>query len=220
MTAKRILYIEDNFQNRRLVKKLLRLSGYEMLEAEDGLQGIAIAARERPDLILMDINLPGIDGMEATSRLKSSADLSSIPIVALTAAAMRGDRERIIAAGCDGYLQKPIDNVQLINTVRSFIGTAEVVTAQAPKPEIHPSNGTGEAVVAQPPQEEPRPSNEAGVTAAAEAPKPEIHPSNGTGEAVAALPPREETHPSNGKGETVVVHHPREEVRCISPINL
>src|SRR5260370_35199227 len=129
MTTKRILYIEDNFKNRRLVKKLLKLNGYEMIEAEDGLQGLAIAARERPDLILMDINLPGVDGMEATSRLKSSPDLSHIPIIALTAAAMRGDRERIIAAGCDGYMQKPIDNVQLINTVRSYIVTSEVATA-------------------------------------------------------------------------------------------
>src|SRR5689334_14675847 len=101
MTAKRILYIEDDFQNRRLIKKLLKLNGFEYLEAEDGLQGIAVAARERPDLILMDINLPGIDGMETTSRLKSSPDLSHIPVIALTAAAMRGDREKIMAAGCD-----------------------------------------------------------------------------------------------------------------------
>jgi two-component system cell cycle response regulator DivK len=105
-----------------------------MIEAEDGLQGIAVAAREHPDLILMDINLPGIDGMEATSRLKSSVDLSHIPIIALTAAAMRGDRERIMAAGCDGYMQKPIDNAQLINTVRSYIGTSELVIAN-PQPE-------------------------------------------------------------------------------------
>src|SRR5260221_12118498 len=113
MTTKRILYIEDNFQNRRLVKKLLKLNGYEMLEAEDGLQGIAIAARERPSLILMDINIPGIDGMEATSRLKSSPDLAHIPIIALTANAMRGDREKIMAAGCDDYMQKPIENAEL-----------------------------------------------------------------------------------------------------------
>jgi len=137
MCTKRVLYIEDNFQNRRLVKKLLRLNGYEMIEAEDGLQGIAVAARERPDLILMDINLPGIDGMEATSRLKSSSDLSHIPIVALTAAAMRGDRERIIAAGCDGYMQKPIDNAQLISTVRSYIGTSEPAAAIPQKTEVH-----------------------------------------------------------------------------------
>src|SRR5579859_1502919 len=121
----RILYIEDNYQNRRLVKRLLKRKGYELIEAEDGLQGIAIAAREKPDLILMDINLPGIDGMEATSRLKSSPDLSHIPIIAVTAAAMRGDREKIMAAGCDDYLQKPIDNEQLIATVRRFLGTPD-----------------------------------------------------------------------------------------------
>jgi CheY-like chemotaxis protein len=121
----RILYIEDNFQNRRLVKRLLTKKGYEIIEAEDGLQGIAVAAREKPNLILMDINLPGIDGMEATSRLKSSPDLAHIPIVAVTAQAMRGDRERIMASGCDDYLQKPIDNEQLVNTVRKFIGTPD-----------------------------------------------------------------------------------------------
>ncbi len=118
----RILYIEDNYQNRRLVRRLLKPKGYEIIEAEDGLQGIAIAAREKPDLILMDINMPGIDGMEATSRLKSSPDLAHIPVIAVTAAAMRGDRERIMAAGCDDYLQKPIDNDELIKLVQRFIG--------------------------------------------------------------------------------------------------
>jgi two-component system cell cycle response regulator DivK len=121
MTPKRILYVEDNFQNKRLVKKILKSKGYDVIEAEDGLQGIAIAARERPDLILMDINIPGIDGMEATSRLKSSPDLSHIPIIALTANAMRGDRERIMAAGCDDYMQKPIDNAKLIEVIQRYL---------------------------------------------------------------------------------------------------
>lgn len=136
----RILYIEDNYQNRRLVKRLLSKKGYEIMEAEDGLQGIAIAAREKPDLILMDINLPGIDGMEATSRLKSSRDLAHIPIVAVTAQAMRGDRERIMAAGCDDYLQKPIDNDQLINTVRKFIGTPEPKAVEETKQPVASNN--------------------------------------------------------------------------------
>jgi CheY-like chemotaxis protein len=125
VTARRILYVEDNFQNKRLVKKVLVAKGYEVLEAEDGLQGIAIAARERPDLILMDINMPGIDGMEATSRLKSSPDLSHIPIIALTANAMRGDRERILAAGCDDYLQKPVDNTKLVELIERFLKQPE-----------------------------------------------------------------------------------------------
>jgi two-component system, cell cycle response regulator DivK len=130
---KTVLYIEDNFQNRRLVKRLLKAKGYEVIEAEEGLQGIAVAAREKPALILMDINLPGIDGMEATSRLKSSPDLCHIPIVAVTAQAMRGDRERIIAAGCDDYLQKPIDNAELVNTVVRFIGPG-AMSGQESKP--------------------------------------------------------------------------------------
>jgi two-component system cell cycle response regulator DivK len=136
----RVLYIEDNYQNRRLVKRLLKQRGYEVLEAEDGLQGIAIAAREKPALILMDINLPGIDGMEATSRLKSSPDLCQIPIVAVTAAAMRGDRERIMAAGCDDYLQKPIDNEELVNTVKRFVGTP--IIPPVDKPALEPKSNT------------------------------------------------------------------------------
>jgi two-component system, cell cycle response regulator DivK len=139
----RILYIEDNYQNRRLVKRLLSKKGYEILEAEEGLQGIAIAARERPDLILMDINLPGIDGMEATSRLKSSPDLSHIPIIAVTAQAMRGDRERIIAAGCDHYLQKPIDKDELINTIEQFIGPVISPAGQEPPVQPNSSIATG-----------------------------------------------------------------------------
>jgi two-component system cell cycle response regulator DivK len=145
MSAKRILYIEDDFQNRRLVRKLLRLNGFEMIEAEDGLQGIAIAAREKPDLILMDINLPGIDGMEATSRLKSSDDLSHIPIIAVTANAMRGDRERIMEAGCDSYLQKPINTVKLMELVTSFIGAGQ------PVPSVAPAVRVAVALVAKPP---------------------------------------------------------------------
>ena len=134
----RILYVEDNFQNKRLVKKILNSKGYEVIEAEDGLQGVALAARERPDLILMDINIPGIDGMEATSRLKSSPDLSHIPIIALTANAMRGDRERIMAAGCDEYLQKPIDNAKLVEIVKRFLpdsGTS-AAPAKAEEPKV------------------------------------------------------------------------------------
>src|SRR5262245_49217039 len=133
MPNKRVLYVEDNKMNMRLVRRLLTAHGYTVLECEDGLQGIAVAARERPDLILMDINLPGLNGMEATSRLKSSHDLAHIPIVALTAVAMKGDRERILAAGCDDYLQKPINNALLVETVRRYIGESEPVANAAPK---------------------------------------------------------------------------------------
>jgi two-component system cell cycle response regulator DivK len=117
----RILYIEDNPQNMRLVRKMLKLGGYDMIEAVDGLTGVAIAARERPDLILMDINLPDIDGLEATARLKADGALAHIPVIALTANAMHGDRERFIAAGCDGYLAKPVTKNELLNTVAHFL---------------------------------------------------------------------------------------------------
>ncbi len=123
MSGKRVLYVEDNFQNKRLVKKILNAKGYEVLEAGDGLTGVEMVERERPHLVLMDINIPGIDGMEATALIKSSPHLAHIPIIALTANAMVGDRERILAAGCDEYLQKPINNATLVETVRRFIGS-------------------------------------------------------------------------------------------------
>lgn len=121
MTAK-ILYIEDNPQNMRLVRKILRSAGYDVLEATEGLSGVALAAREVPDLILMDVNLPDINGLEATARLKASPQLSWIPVVAVTANAMHGDRENCIAAGCDGYLAKPVMKNELLQTVATFLG--------------------------------------------------------------------------------------------------
>jgi CheY-like chemotaxis protein len=122
MGTKRVLYVEDNFQNKRLVRKILVAKGYEVVEAEDGLQAVEVAHRERPDLILMDINIPGIDGMEATARIKAISELSRIPVIALTANAMVGDREKFMAAGCDGYLPKPINNAILVETVKKYIG--------------------------------------------------------------------------------------------------
>jgi len=119
---KRILYIEDNFQNKRLVRKILTARGYDVLEADDGLTGVEIALKERPDLILMDISLPGIDGVEATQRIKAYDETKGIPIIALTANAMRGDRERFIAAGCDDYLPKPISTSDLVDMIVKFLG--------------------------------------------------------------------------------------------------
>ena len=130
MSAKRILYIEDNKMNLRLVRRLLTAYGYILIESENGLDGIAVADRERPDLILMDINLPGIDGIEATARLKQNPDLAHIPIIALTAAAMKGDRERILAAGCNDYMTKPIDTTLLLETVRRYIDAGEPKLAE------------------------------------------------------------------------------------------
>lgn len=117
----KILYVEDNPQNMRLVRKMLMAGGYEIIEASDGISGLTKAAAEKPDLILMDINLPDIDGMEVTARIKANPDLRHIPIIALTANAMYGDRERFTAAGCDGYLAKPVTRTELLNTVAEFL---------------------------------------------------------------------------------------------------
>ncbi len=119
--AYRILYVEDNFQNKRLVRKMLAARGYEVIEAEDGLTGVEMALRERPDLILMDISLPGIDGVEATQRIKGLEGTQHIPVIALTANAMRGDRERFLAAGCDDYLSKPISMSELLEMLHKYL---------------------------------------------------------------------------------------------------
>ena len=119
--AYRILYVEDNFQNKRLVRKILMARGFDVLEADDGLTGVEIATKELPDLILMDISLPGIDGVEATRRIKAYDDTSRIPVIALTANAMRGDRERFIAAGCNDYLPKPISTSDLVDMINRYL---------------------------------------------------------------------------------------------------
>lgn len=120
-SPKRILYIEDDFQNRRLIRKILMARGYIMLEAENAILGIESAIVDQPDLILMDINLPGIDGIRATTALKANINTRHIPIVALTASAMRGDRERIMESGCDEYLPKPISIPQLLETLATVL---------------------------------------------------------------------------------------------------
>ncbi len=119
--AFRILYVEDNFQNKRLVRKMLAARGYDVIEAEDGLTGVEMAIHEHPDLILMDISLPGIDGIEATQRIKTFENTQHIPVIALTANAMRGDRERFLAAGCDDYLSKPISMSELLEMLHKHL---------------------------------------------------------------------------------------------------
>jgi two-component system cell cycle response regulator DivK len=105
----RVLYIEDNTDNRVLVRRILLFEGIAVLEAANAADGIKLAVEEKPDLILMDINMPGIDGHAATALLRNIEQIRDIPIVALTANAMRGDKEKAIEAGMDGYIQKPID---------------------------------------------------------------------------------------------------------------
>jgi len=119
--SKRILYIEDNPDNRLLIRRVLQVEGYEVLEAIDGQTGMQLAAEVQPDLILMDINLPEIDGYEVTARLKQLPGLSRIPIIAVTANVMKGDREKTLAAGCDGYIQKPIDIDLLPGQIERFL---------------------------------------------------------------------------------------------------
>jgi two-component system cell cycle response regulator DivK len=107
--SRTILYIEDDPPSRVLVRRVLEAEGYRVVEAESGLEGIAAAQTEQPLLILVDINMPDMDGLEVTARLRAMPELGSVPIVALTANVMKGDRERTLEAGCSGYIQKPID---------------------------------------------------------------------------------------------------------------
>ncbi len=104
-----ILYIEDDLPNRILVKRVLEAEGYAVIEAENASQGLQLAQSERPALILIDINLPEMDGLEVTARLRAMPELGAVPIIAVTANVMKGDRERTLAAGCSAYIEKPID---------------------------------------------------------------------------------------------------------------
>ena len=108
-----ILYVEDNFENKLFVRRVIESMGHEMVEAETGYQSLELATDRPPDLILMDINIPGMDGLETTVKFKENANLSHIPIIALTANAMKGDREKCLEAGMDDYISKPIQSEQL-----------------------------------------------------------------------------------------------------------
>jgi len=117
----RILYIEDNPDNRLLVRRVLMAEGYMIEEAEDGVAGLKMVETRPPDLVLIDINLPEIDGYEVTARLKQLPTMRGVPIIAMTANVMKGDREKTLAAGCDGYIQKPIDIDLLPTQIESFL---------------------------------------------------------------------------------------------------
>jgi two-component system cell cycle response regulator DivK len=117
----KVLYIEDNPDNRMLVKRILEAEGYQVLEAANGRTGIELARSAEPDLILVDINLPEVDGYEVTARLRSLDGLGHVPIIALTANVMKGDREKTLAAGCSGYIQKPIDVDLLPEQLAGFL---------------------------------------------------------------------------------------------------
>lgn len=121
MNERKVLLIEDNSMNMELATDLLETAGFQVFKAERAEIGIAIALAEQPDIILMDIALPGMDGLEATRRLKQDARTAQIPIVAVTASAMRGDDNKARLAGCCGYIAKPIDTRRFAKTVASFI---------------------------------------------------------------------------------------------------
>lgn len=123
---KRILIVEDNDLNLKLFRDLLTAHGYETIETKEGLEAINITRSEHPDLILMDIQLPEISGLDITRRLKSDDAICGIPIVAVTAFAMKDDEEKILAAGCEAYISKPISIVPFLNTIRRFLGEEEM----------------------------------------------------------------------------------------------
>jgi two-component system cell cycle response regulator DivK len=116
-----VLHVEDNPENRLLVKRLLMSEGYQVVEAENARQALNLLKGNLPDLILMDINMPDIDGYTLTSRIKEIPNLMSVPIVAITANVMRGDRERTLQAGCDGYIEKPINVDTFLDQVARFL---------------------------------------------------------------------------------------------------
>jgi CheY-like chemotaxis protein len=121
MKVKTILVIEDNKLNMKLVNGLIKIGKYRMLEAVDAESGIQLIREQRPDLVLMDIQLPGMDGLSATKVIKEDPDLKDIPIVALTSFAMQGDEEKALAAGCTGYITKPIDTRKFLETVSQYL---------------------------------------------------------------------------------------------------
>jgi two-component system cell cycle response regulator DivK len=118
---KLIFHVEDNPDNRLLVRRLLMAFGYQVAEAENATEALEALKTLRPDLILMDINMPDMDGYTLTIQIKSNPDLMNVPVIAITANAMKGDRERTLDAGCDGYIEKPIDVDRFIDQVERFL---------------------------------------------------------------------------------------------------
>ena len=125
--AKTVLIVEDNELNMKLFHDLLEAHGYDIVGTRSGIEALDLARQHRPDLILMDIQLPEVSGLEVTKWLKDDAELKGIPVVAVTAFAMKGDEERIREGGCEAYLSKPISVGKFIETIRHFLGSAEEV---------------------------------------------------------------------------------------------
>jgi CheY-like chemotaxis protein len=127
----KVLIVEDNPMNMRLIEMILKSDNYLLLKARDGEEALAIAAIDHPDLVLMDIRLPKLSGLEVAKRLRKNGKLGRIPIIALTAHAMKGDEEKAIEAGCDGYVSKPIDTRQLPRLVAKMLAAQQKQAAKA-----------------------------------------------------------------------------------------
>ncbi len=119
---KRVLVIEDNVDNMELITFILEKNGYSTIKAENGKIGIEIALEEKPDFIMLDIQLPDMNGLDVLQAIRGSDINGEVPVIAITSYAMSGDREKMLAAGCDGYIEKPIDPVTIINQIREIIG--------------------------------------------------------------------------------------------------
>lgn len=120
---KQILAIEDNYSNMLLISRVVEAEGYDLIKAEDGNQALAILGEETPDLILLDINIPGIHGLDLARQLKADGRLAGIPLVATTANVLLGDKERCLEAGCDAYLPKPLDIRELRQVMRDYLNS-------------------------------------------------------------------------------------------------
>jgi two-component system, cell cycle response regulator DivK len=125
MAAQRVLVVEDNERNMKLLRDVLAASGYRTLEATTGSQAVELAQRYIPDVVLMDVQLPDVDGVEALRRIRTDARTAFVPVVAVTAQAMDGDRERFLRAGFDDYLSKPVDVMKLLGVVREHSASAD-----------------------------------------------------------------------------------------------
>jgi len=119
--VKKVLVVEDNETNMYLCSRILKSGGYEVIPATSGEEGIELAIKEKPDLILMDIQLPDMDGLEAVKRIRESETDGKIPIIALTSYAMTGDKEKALSAGCTGYIEKPINPATFLNEIEKFL---------------------------------------------------------------------------------------------------
>ena len=124
----KILIVEDNPQNMRLMEMTLKARAYTLLKAVDGEEALDVAIRERPDLIIMDIQLPKLSGLEVTGRLRQTAGFEDIPIIAITAYAMKGDKEKFLGSGCDGYIPKPVNTRQLPRLVADMLAKGRNIT--------------------------------------------------------------------------------------------